>query len=98
MVTVDADGDGPEGGQGAAGDLHGTDGQRRVRRRPRAWPPPTSPEPKGDVACTQISGGPETATIKGTLRGEPIDASFSRSDGCEIARWDKLKPLFDQVK
>jgi len=55
-------------------------------------------EPKADVACTQIFGGPETATIKGTLRGEPVDASFSRSDGCEVARWDKLKPLFDQVK
>jgi len=54
--------------------------------------------PKDDIACTQVFGGPETATIKGTLRGEPVDASFSRSDGCEIARWDKLKPLFDQVK
>ena len=55
-------------------------------------------EPKGDVACTQIFGGPETATITGTLRGEPVDAKFSRTDGCEVARWDKLKPLFDQVK
>ena len=51
-----------------------------------------------DVACTQQFGGPETATIKGTIRGEAIDASFSRTDGCEIARWDKVKPLLDQVK
>src|SRR5690349_9372812 len=36
-----------------------------------------------DVACTQQFGGPETATIKGTLRGEQVDASFSRTDGCE---------------
>lgn len=53
---------------------------------------------KADVACTQQFGGPETATIKGTLRGEPVDASFSRSDGCEIARWDKVSPLLNQVK
>lgn len=53
--------------------------------------------PEGDVACTQIFGGPETATIKGTLRGEDVNASFSRSDGCEIARWDNVKPLFDHV-
>ena len=43
-------------------------------------------------------GGPETATIKGTIRGQEVDASFSRSDGCEIARWDKVKPLLDQVQ
>ena len=54
-------------------------------------------ETPGDTACTQIFGGPETATIKGTIRGEAVDASFSRSDGCEIARWDKVKPLLDQV-
>jgi hypothetical protein len=43
-----------------------------------------------NVACTQIYGGDQTATVKGTLNGEPIDASFSRQNGCEIARWDKL--------
>src|SRR5215207_5545256 len=42
----------------------------------------------GDTACTQLFGGPETATIKGTIRGEPVDAQFSRSDGCEIERWE----------
>jgi hypothetical protein len=51
-----------------------------------------------DVACTQQFGGPETATITGTLRGEPVNVRFSRSDGCEIARWDRVKPLLDQVK
>jgi hypothetical protein len=55
-------------------------------------------EPPGDVACTEIFGGPERATIRGTLRGEPVDASFSRSDGCEIDRWDKVKPLLSHVR
>ena len=44
----------------------------------------------GDVACTQIYGGPQKATVKGTLNGKPVDASFSRENGCQTARWDKL--------
>jgi hypothetical protein len=49
----------------------------------------------GDQACTQQYGGPETATVKGTLDGKEIDAKFSRVNGCEIARWDAAKPLFE---
>jgi len=51
----------------------------------------------GDQACTQQYGGPETATVKGTLDGKQIDAKFSRVNGCEIARWDAAKPLFEAV-
>lgn len=43
-----------------------------------------------DQACTMIYGGPQTATITGTLNGEDVDSSFSRTNGCEIARWDAL--------
>jgi hypothetical protein len=46
-----------------------------------------------DQICTQIYGGPETATVRGTWRGAPVDASFSRQDGCEIARWDAVAGL-----
>jgi Subtilisin inhibitor-like len=46
-----------------------------------------------DQMCTQIYGGPETATVRGTWRGAPVDASFSREDGCEIARWDAVAGL-----
>ena len=38
--------------------------------------------------CTEIYGGPQTATVTGTFRGEPVSAEFSRTNGCEIARWD----------
>jgi hypothetical protein len=55
---------------------------------------PTPP----DTACTLLFGGPETATIKGTIRGQPVDASFNRTDGCEIERWAKVEPLLSQVK
>ena len=47
----------------------------------------------GNQACTQQYGGPETATVQGTLNGEEIDAKFSRVNGCEIARWDAAKKL-----
>ena len=51
----------------------------------------------GDMACTQQFGGPETATVKGTLDGKEIDAKFSRVNGCEIERWEAAKPLFEAV-
>ena len=46
-----------------------------------------------DLACTEIYGGPETARLTGTWRGTPVDASFSRTDGCQIARWNGLAGL-----
>src|ERR687895_2369192 len=49
----------------------------------------------GDVACTQQYGGPETAQVTGTLRGEQIDATFSRTDGCEITRWEQVSGLLE---
>jgi hypothetical protein len=51
-----------------------------------------------DTACTQIYGGPEEARIKGEIRGEDVDATFSRTDGCEIARWDNVKALLAEVQ
>lgn len=48
---------------------------------------PFAPVPP-DTMCTEIYGGPQTATVTGTFRGEPVDAEFSRTDGCQIARWD----------
>jgi hypothetical protein len=53
--------------------------------------------PSADTACTMIFGGPEEATIKGTIRGAEIDAAFTRTDGCEIARWEKVQALLDEV-
>jgi hypothetical protein len=47
-----------------------------------------------DQICTQIYGGPQTATIEGTWKGQPVKATYSRTDGCEIARWKKLEAVF----
>ncbi|MFI7483841.1 SSI family serine proteinase inhibitor [Kocuria sp. M1R5S2] len=46
-----------------------------------------------DLACTQQYGGPQTARVTGTVDGEPVDTGFSRTDGCEIARWDAAQSL-----
>jgi hypothetical protein len=46
-----------------------------------------------DKMCTQQFGGPQTAKITGTWKGETVDASFSRTNGCEISRWQSLKGL-----
>lgn len=43
---------------------------------------------RADLMCTQVYGGPQTATVSGNWGGQAVDASFSRENGCEIARWD----------
>lgn len=40
------------------------------------------------VACAQIFGGPAQARVTGELRGKRIDARFSRTNGCQIRRWN----------
>ncbi|MGW1465266.1 SSI family serine proteinase inhibitor [Streptomyces sp. NPDC002308] len=46
-----------------------------------------------DAMCTQMYGGPATARITGTWRGRPVDTTVNRKNGCEIARWNALRPL-----
>jgi hypothetical protein len=53
--------------------------------------------PPDNVACTEIFGGPETARISGRLRGEPVSTILSRSDGCEINRWETFAGLLEQA-
>ncbi|MDQ3612305.1 MAG: SSI family serine proteinase inhibitor [Actinomycetota bacterium] len=50
---------------------------------------PFAPLPP-DQVCTEIFGGPQTATVTGTYRGEQVRLDLSRSDGCRIAQWDGL--------
>jgi Subtilisin inhibitor-like len=57
---------------------------------------PFAPTPPG-VACTQIYGGPATAFVTGRFRGELVRARFSRKDGCEVARWNRVRFLFPGV-
>jgi hypothetical protein len=93
-VTVDEDG---KGGADAKRTEVSCDAARdsKVCGAVGAIEPETFEPIPGDVACTQQYGGPETATVQGTLDGEPIDAAFSRTDGCEIARWEAAKALLE---
>ena len=46
-----------------------------------------------DKVCTQIYGGPETATITGTWEGKQVLSQFARNDGCQISRWKLMEGL-----
>ena len=43
-----------------------------------------------DRMCTKIYGGPETATVQGSIDGRPVDTVIRRSDGCGMDDWDRL--------
>ena len=54
---------------------------------------PVSP----DTACTEIFGGPDTASLEGTIEGENVDVDLSRANGCEIERFDAAVPLLQAL-
>ncbi|MEV7233149.1 SSI family serine proteinase inhibitor [Streptomyces sp. NPDC051020] len=58
---------------------------------------PFRPVPAGAL-CTQQFGGSATARVTGTWRGQRVDAAFDRSNGCEIARWNDLRPVLPNVR
>ncbi|MGV9989395.1 SSI family serine proteinase inhibitor [Streptomyces sp. NPDC003374] len=98
VVTVRHAGQGRDGtyelychpGGGSHPDARGAcqvlDGNTRWGRDPFA------PVPDGSL-CTMQYGGPATARVTGSWAGRPVDATYGRGDGCEIARWDRLVPL-----
>jgi hypothetical protein len=47
-----------------------------------------------DSICTQIYGGPQKAEVAGRFDGRSVKARFSRTNGCEIHRWDGVRYLF----
>ncbi|RBM05667.1 SSI family serine proteinase inhibitor [Streptomyces sp. PT12] len=50
-----------------------------------------------DAMCTYVWGGSATAEVEGVWAGEPVRASFSRVNGCEIERWDALVPALPRI-
>lgn len=51
------------------------------------------PKPGPPRICTQQYGGPQVAVVTGRFLGREVHSEFSRTDGCEIARWRALAPL-----
>ncbi|MFJ1647582.1 SSI family serine proteinase inhibitor [Streptomyces sp. NPDC088258] len=43
--------------------------------------------------CTAEDGGPATARVTGVWAARAVDARFTRTNGCEVSRWDRFKPL-----
>lgn len=62
---------------------------RRLERMERPFV-----RPEGQDVCTEIYGGPALAEIRGTFHGAQVDTTFARTDGCEIALWDRHQFLF----
>lgn len=50
-----------------------------------------------DASCTAQYGGPQTATVTGTLNGSRTQAEFRRDNGCQIARWDRAAAVLGAV-
>jgi hypothetical protein len=50
-----------------------------------------TPVPR-DAVCTEIYGGPQRARVTGTVDGKRVWATFTRTNGCQIGRWQGLSP------
>ena len=59
---------------------------RRLGAEAFAPTPPTA-------VCTEIYGGPAQARVRGLVGGRAVDARFSLSNGCEIARWNRVRAV-----
>jgi hypothetical protein len=93
-VTVDPDGDGAKEPHTTTVQCGTADASKACRAADGIKAKTFRPVP-GNVACTEQYGGPETATVQGTLHGEAIDAKFSRVNGCEISRWEQAAGLLE---
>lgn len=47
--------------------------------------------------CTQNYGGPQRARVTGTIRGRRVNTTVTRTDGCEISRWDGAQAVLGPV-
>ncbi|MDF3143273.1 SSI family serine proteinase inhibitor [Streptomyces sp. T21Q-yed] len=82
----------------AGGDHPDTEGACAALDRGTRWGKDVfAPTPQGGF-CTMQYGGPATAHVTGTWAGRPVDARYDRSDGCQIARWDRLVPLLPDLR
>jgi hypothetical protein len=52
---------------------------------------PVPAVPDGQV-CSMLYGGPQTARVTGMWHGRPVAETYSRTDGCEVARWSRMEP------
>jgi hypothetical protein len=94
-VGVDPDGDGEEDALEATVTCPGDDepvcaAVAAIPEDPGAPVDPATP-------CTEVYGGPDRLRVIGTLRGESIEAVFTRENGCEIERFDRFGELLREL-
>ncbi|WP_316771415.1 SSI family serine proteinase inhibitor [Streptomyces sasae] len=102
-VTVQHAGDGRDGtyelschpGAGSHPDVAGA---CRTLDRNTNWGRETFAPVAPGTACTMLYGGPATAHVTGDWAGRPVDATYDRSNGCEIGRWDRMVPLLPALR
>ena len=51
-----------------------------------------------DQTCSEIYGGPDLATVTGTIGGHGVNTSFHRSNGCGMADWELLEALIGRPR
>jgi hypothetical protein len=56
-----------------------------LKSKPELLNPPAR---STDQACTEQYGGPQRASVTGVVDGTPVEVSFARRNGCEIAAWN----------
>ena len=95
-LTVEVDPDGPDAEQPETVTVN-CDAAEDCPEVDALDPKVFEPTP-GTVACTQQFGGPETAKVTGTFKGDEVDAEFGRQNGCEIARWEDAAPLLEAAQ
>ena len=64
---------------------------RACRKLARAGHDLFAPVPETAV-CTEIYGGPQRARVTGSVNGARVWATFTRTNGCNIDRWQRLSP------
>jgi hypothetical protein len=78
------------GEQRATGALAGRAPAARLCRQARTIVPLLTRKRPARVACTQIYGGPQTLRVTGTVDGRAVKRRFTRTNGCEIADFDRV--------
>ena len=45
-----------------------------------------------NAVCTEIYGGPQKARVVGVVDGKRVWSTFTRTNGCQIDRWQRISP------
>ena len=96
-ITLDPDGEGEGEALVAMLECPGADRPAAACAAVAELPEDPAAAPPPGTACTEIYGGPDVATIEGTLEGEAISAELTRENGCEIERFQRFAPVLSAL-